>query len=52
MASPALIPLVIVAAVLIVVGRVNHRRPWGNRVAVAGYALIALTAAIAFVTRG
>jgi hypothetical protein len=49
--SPALILPVVVAAVLIVYGRVNRRRRWGNRIAVAGYALLAITAALALVVR-
>lgn len=54
MSRPIAILLVVVSAILIVVGRVNHRRPWGNRVAVAGYALLVAAAALAFLanTRG
>ena len=51
MHSPALILPVAVAVVLIVVGRVNHRRAWGNWVAVAGYAVLAVTAFLALVVR-
>jgi len=40
--------LAIVSAILIVVGRVQRRTPWGNWVAVAGYALLALGAVLAF----
>ncbi len=32
-----------VAVVLIVIGRLNHRARWGNRVALVGYALLAVT---------
>lgn len=52
MRDPALVLPVVVAAILIVVGRVNHRRRWGNWVAVAGYGLLAGTAALAFAIRG
>ena len=52
MRSPLLIPLVSVAAILIVVGRVNRRKPWGNRVAIAGYGLLAVAAVLAFVASG
>jgi hypothetical protein len=43
---------VVAAAILIVSGRVNHHRRWGNGIAVAGYALLAVTIAFALVTRG
>ena len=52
MSSPVLVLPVVVAAILIVYGRVNHRRRWGNWIAVAGYAVLAVTAVIALVTRG
>jgi hypothetical protein len=41
--SPLLFLPLLVAVVLIVVGRVNHRKSWGNWVAVAGYAVLAVT---------
>lgn len=52
MSSPVLILPVVVAAALIVYGRVNRRRRWGNWIAVAGYALLALTAVFALAVRG
>ncbi len=50
---PRAVPIlvVVVAAILIVVGRVNHRSWWGNRVAVVGYALLALAAVLAVLAR-
>ncbi len=51
MPREALILLVVVAAVLIVFGRVNHRIWWGNRVAAAGFAVLALAAVAALLTR-
>jgi hypothetical protein len=44
MSQPILIALVVVAASLIVLGRLNHRARWGNWLAVAGFALLALAA--------
>jgi hypothetical protein len=41
------IGLAIVSAILIVVGRVYRRRSWGNWVAAAGYAILALAAIVA-----
>ena len=38
MASPILILPLVVAVILIVYGRVNHRSRWGNWIAVAGHA--------------
>ncbi len=52
MRSPVLIPLVVVAAILIVVGRVNHRRTWGNWIAVAGYAVLAIALIVGLALRG
>ncbi len=52
MRDPILALPVIVAVILIVAGRVNRRRPWGNPVAVAGYAVLAVTALFALVLRG
>jgi hypothetical protein len=52
MSSPELILPVVVAVVLIVYGRVHHRDRWGNRIAIAGYAVLAITAVFAFVLRG
>ncbi len=39
--------LAIVSAMLIVVGRVNRRRPWGNWVAIAGYGVLVLAGIVA-----
>ena len=50
MSQPVLIALVIVAAVLIVFGRLNHRTRWGNWVAVAGFAVLALAALLRVLT--
>jgi hypothetical protein len=36
-----------VAAILIVVGRINHGTRWDNRVAVAGFAVIVVADALA-----
>ncbi len=44
--------LVVVAVVLIVSGRVYRRRRWGNWVAVAGYATLAVAGALVLLTRG
>ena len=52
MSSPVLILPVVVAVILIVSGRVYRRRRWGNWTAVAGYALLAVTAVVALVMRG
>ena len=52
MFRPIAIMLVVVSAILIVYGRVNHRSRWGDWIAVAGYAVLAVTAVIALVTRG
>ncbi len=52
MHTPVLILPVLVAVVLIVYGRVNQRRRWGNWIAVAGYALLAVTIVVALATRG
>ena len=51
MSRPLAIILVGIAAVLIVFGRVNHRHPWGNRVALVGYAVLALAAVLTVLTR-
>jgi hypothetical protein len=52
MSRPILFLPVAVAAILIVYGRVDRRRRWGNSIALAGYALLAITAVIAVVARG
>lgn len=44
MPQPILIALVVVSAVLIVAGRLNRKTRWGNWVAVAGFAVLALAA--------
>jgi hypothetical protein len=41
------IGLAIVSAILIVVGRVNHRKSWGNWVAAAGYGVLVLAGIVA-----
>ena len=51
MSRPIAILLVAVAVVLIVIGRVNHRVWWGNRVAIVGYAALALAAVLTVATR-
>ncbi len=43
---------VVVVVILIVSGQLYRRRRWGNWVAVAGYALLAVTAGVARVMRG
>jgi hypothetical protein len=50
MPQPVLIALVVLAAILIVFGRVNHRTRWGNWVAVAGFAVLALAALLRVLT--
>jgi len=45
-----LIAPVVVAAILIVFGRVNRRTRWGNWVAVAGFAVLALAALLRVMT--
>jgi hypothetical protein len=52
LSDPILVLPVVVAAILIVYGRVNRRRRWGNWIAVAGYAVLAVTAVVALVVRG
>jgi ABC-2 type transport system ATP-binding protein len=52
LSDPVLILPVVVAAILIVYGRVNRRVRWGNRIAVAGYTVLAITAIVALVRRG
>ena len=50
MPQPLLIALAVVAALLIVVGRVNRGAPWGNWVAIAGFAVLALAALLRVLT--
>lgn len=50
MSQSVLIALVVVAAILIVFGRVNRRTRWGNWVAVAGFAVLALAALLRVMT--
>jgi hypothetical protein len=52
LSDPILFAPLLVAVILIVVGRVKHRTGWGNWVAVAGYAVLAVTIVIGVVTRG
>jgi hypothetical protein len=51
---PAVIPigLLLVAVCLIVYGRVNHRRHWGDRIAIAGYAVLGVALITGLVARG
>ncbi len=49
--SPLLLVPLVVAVILIVYGRVNRRSHWGNWIAVAGYAVLAVTIAVGFLTR-
>ena len=51
MPTPVLAVPLAVAIILIVVGRVRHRARWGDLVAVAGYALLAVTIVIGVLTR-
>ena len=51
MSDPILLLPLAVAIVLIVVGRFNHRRPWGNPVALVGYAVLAVTIVIGILAR-
>lgn len=48
MSQPVVIALVVVSAILIVIGRVYRRTKWGNWVAVAGFAVLALAALLHF----
>lgn len=50
MPQTVLIALVVVAAILIVFGRLNRRTRWGNWVAVAGFAVLALAALLRALT--
>ncbi len=50
MSQTVLIALVVVAAILVVSGRVNHTTRWGNWVAVAGFAVLALAALLRVLT--
>ena len=50
MPQTVLIALVVVSAVLIVFGRVNHRTRWGNRVALAGFAVLVSAAVLRVLT--
>ncbi len=43
--SPISIALAAIAAILIVLGRVNRESPWGTWEVLAGFALLALAAA-------
>jgi hypothetical protein len=52
LSDPVLVVPVVAAAILIVYGRVNRRRRWGNWIAVAGYGVLAITAVFAFAMRG
>ena len=51
MFRPIAIMLVVVSAILIVYGRVNHRSRWGDWIAVAGFAVL-VVAALVFLVEG
>ncbi len=51
MSTPILFVPLVVAVVLIVYGRVNRRRRYGNWIAVGGYAVLAVTIVVALVLR-
>ena len=51
MSDPILFAPLAVAVILIVVGRVKHRTGWGNWVAIAGYAVLAVAIVIGITTR-
>lgn len=51
MSIPILSLPLLVAVVLIVYGRVNRRSRWGNWIAVAGYAVLAVTIVAGLLTR-
>ncbi|MGC8633229.1 MAG: hypothetical protein ACP5VP_00945 [Candidatus Limnocylindrales bacterium] len=50
--SPILTLPLVIAVILIVYGRVNHRSRWGNWIALAGYATLAISIIAAILTRG
>jgi len=50
MFRPIAIMLVIVSAILIVYGRVNHRSRWGDSIAVAGFAVLVLAGFLALLS--
>ncbi len=52
MTNPVLFVPLLVAVILIVYGRIRRRSQWGNWIAIAGYAVLALTIVVAFITRG
>ena len=52
MRSPLLVLPLLLAVILIVYGRVNHRTRRGTWIAVAGYAVLAVTIVLALLTRG
>ncbi len=45
-----IVPLV-VAVILIVYGRLNHRRRYGNWIALAGYTVLAIAIVVALIVR-
>ncbi len=50
MRNPVLVLPLVVAVVLIVYGRFNRRRPWGDWIALAGYSVLAITIVVALAT--
>jgi|NGEPerStandDraft_6_1074524.scaffolds.fasta_scaffold180022_3 protein-S-isoprenylcysteine O-methyltransferase Ste14 len=50
MFRPIAIMLVVVSAILIVCGRVNHRSRWGDWIAVAGFAVLVLAGVLALLS--
>ncbi len=51
MTTQMLFAPLVVAVILIVYGRVNRRSRWGNWIAVAGYAVLAVTIVFGLATR-
>jgi hypothetical protein len=51
MSDPLATMLAVVSAILIVVGRVNHDRWWGNWIAVAGFAVLVAAGLVFLVGR-
>jgi hypothetical protein len=48
---PVPIALAVVAAIVILIGRVNHQSSWGDWVVIAGFALLVIAAILNFVPR-
>ncbi len=49
--NPIAALLAAISAILIVYGRVNRRSRWGNRIAVAGYALLVVAGILFLLSR-